>query len=66
MLHDPFAQKVVCSHFALTVLFQSDSIGLSHRRARRARATFPFYAARMKDSALLTSADDVMVFIIYH
>jgi hypothetical protein len=37
-LHDPFAQKADCSHFALTVLFQSDSIGLSRRRALRARS----------------------------
>jgi hypothetical protein len=37
-LHDPFAQEADCSHFALTVLFQSDSIGLSRRRALRARS----------------------------
>jgi hypothetical protein len=61
MLHDPFAQKVVCSHFALTVLFQSDSIGLSHRRARRARATFPFYAARMKDSARMSACSIIII-----
>ena len=54
-LHDPFAQKADCSHFALTVLFQSDSIGLSRRRRSGPEATFQFYAAPTEDSARMTS-----------
>jgi hypothetical protein len=60
-----FPLKAHGSHFALTALFQANSIRLSRRRARRARTSVSVYAAPTEDSARMTSADDLMVFIIY-
>jgi hypothetical protein len=65
-LRGPFAQKADGSQFALTVLFQAGRIMSSRRWALRTRSNISVYAAPTEDSAHLTSADDVMVFIIYH
>jgi hypothetical protein len=65
-LRAPFAQNADGSHFALTVLFQAGRIGLDRRWALRNRSDVSVYASPTEDSAHMTSADDVMVFIIYH
>ena len=65
-LRVPFAQKADGSHFALTVLFQAGRIGLGRRWALRTRSNISVYASPTEDSAHVTSADDVMVFIVYH
>ncbi len=65
-LRASFAQKETGSHFVLTALFQACSIRLSSRRARRARTCGSVYAAPTEERSCMTSADDVMVFRIYH
>jgi hypothetical protein len=65
-LRASFAQKATGSHFVLTALFQVCSIRLSRRRARRARTSGSVYAAPTEERSCMTSADDVMVFSIYH
>jgi hypothetical protein len=61
-----FAQKANGSRFALTALFQASSIRLSRRRARSARTSVSVYAAPTEERSCMASADDVMVFSIYH
>ena len=51
-LRASFAQKATGSRFVLTALFQACSIRLS--------------AAPTEEKSCMTSADDVMVFSIYH
>ena len=65
-LRTAFAQKADGSHFALTVLFQAGSIGLSRRRALRTKSNVSIDATPTEAGARMTSMDDVMMFIIYH
>ena len=65
-LRASFAQKATGSHFVLTALFHPCSIHLSRRRARRARTSVSVHAAPTEERSCMTSADDVMVFSIYH
>jgi hypothetical protein len=65
-LRDHFAQKASGSHFVLTPLIQACSIHLSRRRAGRARTSVSVYAAPTDERTCMTSADDVMMFSIYH
>ena len=65
-LRASFAQKATGSHFAFTALFRASSIRLSRRGARRARTSVSVYAGPSEERSCMTSADDVMVFGIYH
>jgi hypothetical protein len=58
----PLAQKPAGSHFVLTVLSQSSSIGLRRRSTLGTRIDVSVYAVSREGRARMTSEDGVKVF----